>query len=143
MMSGTLKLKSGKDLKSMLDEIVGDDPQFAEEMKQRQPRIDLAMVLVDLRRSADMTQKQVATIMGKDQSFISKMESASGPIPDAKSIAAYSHACKAGFGYIFVPPKHPEGSSADIFAISMNVDPEEEAFSEALAEHNIPEKYVG
>ena len=143
MMSSTLNLKSGKGLKSMLDEIVGDDPQFAEEIKQRQPRIDLAMVLVGLRRGAEMTQKQVATIMGKDQSFISKMESASGPIPDAKSIAAYSRACNAGFGYIFVPPKHPQGSNDDIFAISMNVDSEEEAFSEALAEHNILEKYVG
>lgn len=142
-MSGIPKLKSNKDLKSMLDEIVGDDLQFAEEIKQRQSRIDLAMALVELRRGAEMTQKQVATIMGKDQSFISKMESASGPIPDAKSIAAFAHACNAGFGYIFVPLKHPEGSNDDIFAISMNVDPEEELFSEALAEHNIPEIYAG
>ncbi|MCW4256352.1 MAG: helix-turn-helix domain-containing protein [Candidatus Thiodiazotropha taylori] len=120
-------------LKSLMKEMFDENIKFKENLKRLNPRVELARVLIYIRHSARMTQQQVAEAMGTDQPFVSRMESAAGPFPDASSISAYAHACHSGFGLVFV-------SNNRVIAVSMCTGQHEKVFSEAMALHNI-EKY--
>ncbi|MEW8141733.1 MAG: helix-turn-helix transcriptional regulator [Candidatus Thiodiazotropha endolucinida] len=121
---------ANKSLKSLAQEIVDEDLELKENLKRSNPRIELARALIHIRRSARKTQQQVAEAMGTDQPFVSRMESAAGPFPDASSISAYANACHSGFGLLFVLDKK-------VFAVSMGDEQDEQAFSDAMALHNI------
>lgn len=121
---------TNKRLNSLVQEIIDEDPELKENLKQLNPRVKLARALIQIRRFANLTQLQVAEAMGKDQPFVSRMESATGPFPDASSISAYAHACHSGFGLVFVPDDH-------MLAVSMSDEQDEQAFSDAMAKHNI------
>jgi transcriptional regulator with XRE-family HTH domain len=121
---------TNKSLKSLMQEIVDDDPNLKENLKHLKPRVELARALIHIRRTAGLTRQQVAEVMDRDQSFVSRMESATGEFPNISSISAYAHACHSGFGLLFVQ---------DIKAISVSMSDEknEQAFSKAMALHDI------
>jgi transcriptional regulator with XRE-family HTH domain len=121
---------ANKSLKSIVKDIVDEDPKLKENLRSLNPRIELAKALIYIRRSAGMTQQQVAEAMKKDQPFVSRMESVSGPFPDITSISLYAHACHSGFGLVFVPDNN-------VLAVSMSGEHNKQAFSDAMATHNI------
>ena len=121
-------------------DIVNRKPALKAALKAAEPRIRLAIALTSLRRAAGLTQTQLAAKMGKDQAFVSKMESGSGPTPDTKSIAAFAYACNSGIGLVFTPHAHHLENAAitDAFAISMNEESEvSKKFEEVMLKHNV------
>ena len=122
-------------MKSIVDTIVNEDPGLKNKLKQMQPRIDLAKALYQLRRQANLTQKQVAKAMDKEQSFVSRMESVTGPFPDSNSISSYAHACHATMGYVFVSPNQ----EVEVLSVPMGVESDRDVFSNVMELHNILE----
>lgn len=88
-------------MKSMMDELRRESPELDRRLRDSEPRRDLALALVGLRRNAGLTQTELAAAMGKDQAFVSRMESAAGAFPSATSIEAYAQACNAAVAYVF------------------------------------------
>ncbi|WP_068809500.1 helix-turn-helix domain-containing protein [Thauera phenolivorans] len=84
-----------------MDELRRESPELDRRLRDSEPRRDLALALVGLRRNAGLTQTELAGAMGKDQAFVSRMESASGAFPSAASIEAYAQACNAAVAYVF------------------------------------------
>lgn len=76
-------------------------PELDRRIRESGPRRELAMALVAIRRQAGRTQKEVAAAMGRDQAYVSRMESTLGPSPGQAAIDAYAHACNATAGYVF------------------------------------------
>ena len=98
----------------------------------KKSRINLALALTRLRKASGLTQKQLANKMNKDQSFISRMESKSGPSPDSNSIVSFAKACNFDTGYLFTL------SDNEILAVSMNRSKESQRnFYEKMFKHNI------
>lgn len=93
--------KQQRDMKSVMTEIRQDSAELDQRLHQTEARRKLALSLVEMRRSAGLTQKEVAASMDRDQAFISRMEATVGPFPSPKSIEAYAHACHAAAGYVF------------------------------------------
>lgn len=88
-------------MKSVMDELRRESPELDRRLRDSGPRRDLALALVGLRRNAGLTQTELAAAMGKDQAFVSRMESATGAFPSAASIEAYAQACNAAVAYVF------------------------------------------
>lgn len=95
---------------SVAEQLRRESPKLERRLRENLPRHRLALALVAMRRLAGLTQKQVAAAMGRDQAYVSRMESSRGPMPRATSIEAYATACHANAGYIFVSdePIRPE-----------------------------------
>lgn len=91
-----------KSLKSLMQEIVDEDPKLKEDLKHLNPRVELARALIHIRRTAGMTRQQVAEVMDCDESLVTRMESATGEFPTVSIFSAYAHTCHSGFGLLFV-----------------------------------------
>lgn len=74
-------------------------------IRENTHRANLAMALARIRRVANLTQQAVAKAIGKDQAFVSRMESVTGPEPTADSIDAYVHACGGEVAYLLGTPR--------------------------------------
>lgn len=85
----------------LIGETFEQRPKLQESWEAGARRRDLAMALVDLRKRAGLTQKQVAAALRWDQAQVSRMESATGPFPDARNVERYAQACGAEAGYVF------------------------------------------
>ena len=88
-------------MKSVMDEFRRESPALDRRLRDSEPRRDLALALVGLRRNAGLTQSELAAAMGRDQAFVSRMESALGAFQSAASIESYAQACNAAVAYVF------------------------------------------
>lgn len=88
--------------------LLAEDKELAASFAANRPKRELAMALRALRRRAGLTQQQVAERSGLTQSHISKLESATGPMPTTASLNRYARACGSEMRVTFVP----EGSTA-------------------------------
>ena len=139
------RMNDDQSVSAYMEQLVASKPELKERLELAEPCINLAIALTILRRNAGLTQKQLAAKMGRDQSFVSKMESGSGPEPDRKSIADFAQACNAGIGYIFTQHVQNVGAAAEdnVFAVSLNNKVEiQKEFAEALVRHHISDKYA-
>ena len=102
-------------------------PEHDQRVRESEVRRKLALSLVEIRRGAGLTQKEVAATMGRDQAFISRMESTVGPFPNPKSIEGYAHACNAAAGYVFAFMDHKR-----IMTVSFGDQDEAEALQSAV-----------
>lgn len=121
---------TAKTMKSVMEELRQKSPELDQRLHASQQRRELALTLHGLRVKAGLTQKDVATLMGKDQAHVSRMESATGPFPDATSIVAYAHACKSSAGYVFVTP-------GEVLAVPLGDEEDSAAMEAAMHAHNI------
>ena len=102
-MSGSAK-QSPRDLEGVFDNLRLESPGLDRRIRESGGRRDLALTLARIRGEAGLTQRELADAMGRDQAFVSRMESTAGPFPSSASINAYVHACGAMAGYVFVMP---------------------------------------
>lgn len=86
-----------------------ETPEFAKRWAETANRRALSRALILLRRHAEKTQKELADAMGKDQAFVSRMESATAPWPKAEYIALYAQHCGYLTGYAFVDADRETG----------------------------------
>ncbi len=70
---------------------------------------ELARQLVRMRGSVGLSQKELADRMGKDQAYVSRMESATHPMPKGQSIALYARSCGYVTAYAFLRPEDGPG----------------------------------
>lgn len=61
------------DLSAFLNEQM-NDPEFVQEYNAVQPEMDAIRSMIEARKSQNLTQKQLAELVGIDQSDISKLE---------------------------------------------------------------------
>lgn len=116
-----------RDMKSLMNDLRDRSPELDQRVRESEVRRKLALLLVEIRRGAGLTQKEVAAAMGRDQAFISRMESTVGPFPNPKSIEGYAHACNAAAGYVFAFMGHKR-----IMTVSFGDQDEAEALQSAV-----------
>lgn len=85
------------------ERILKASPGLAGQMEKHEAKANLAAALRALRKSAGLTQVDVQKASGLSQSHISKVESATGPIPSTETIIRYARACNARPRIEFVP----------------------------------------
>ncbi len=68
-----------------------NDPEYIKAYAELEEEFLIAKVLIKARKSAKLTQKQVADRMGTTQSVVARMESGK-PLPSLKSVARYAAA---------------------------------------------------
>ena len=68
-----------------------NDPEYRKAYSELEEEFLVAKVLIKARKSARLTQKQVADRMGTTQSVVARMESGK-PLPSLKSVARYAAA---------------------------------------------------
>ena len=66
--------KNGISLEELLNEQLKKDPEFKKEWEALQPHLNLMRAILDARREAKVTQKQLSILSGLDQGDISKLE---------------------------------------------------------------------
>jgi transcriptional regulator with XRE-family HTH domain len=73
------------------------------------PRRKISMMLVEMRRKAGLSQKQIAEVAGWNKGYVSRLESALDRTPDTTTLARYAAACGMSAGFVIgekVDPKH-------------------------------------
>ena len=68
-----------------------NDPGYKKAYAELEEEFLIAKALIEARKSAKLTQKQVADRMGTTQSVVARMESGK-PLPSLKSVARYAAA---------------------------------------------------
>jgi len=68
-----------------------NDPEYKKAYAELEEEFLIAKALIEARKSAKLTQKQVADRMGTTQSVVARMESGK-PLPSLKSVARYAAA---------------------------------------------------
>lgn len=91
------------------DALLAEDGELAASYERNAPKRRLALALRSLRKEAGLTQAQVAAQSGLTQSHVSKMESATGPMPTTESLNRYADACGSDLFLSF--PKKGEMSN--------------------------------
>jgi transcriptional regulator with XRE-family HTH domain len=79
------------------------DEEFSRTWAESEPKRALAIKLVRLRTDGNLTQSELAEKAGWHKSYVSRLESASGPMPDLRTIVKYTAACGAAAGLVFGP----------------------------------------
>jgi transcriptional regulator with XRE-family HTH domain len=90
------------DLEAPFSEGMVRTPEFDQAWVESQERRMVGRLLERMRRDANETQASLAAKMGKDQAFISRMESGRGPMPKAQHIALWARHCGYMTAYAFV-----------------------------------------
>jgi len=80
----------GKKLQDKHNELLSD-PEYKKAYSELESEFIIAEALIQARKSANLTQKQVAERMGTTQSVIARMESGK-PFPSLKSVIRYAAA---------------------------------------------------
>ncbi len=68
--------KKTKDAMEILDRLTGDDPELREMIAEEKINAQVARLLYDARTHAGLTQKQLAELVGTQQSTIARLEDA-------------------------------------------------------------------
>jgi transcriptional regulator with XRE-family HTH domain len=96
-------LASSENYADLKREFLETRPGFRKAWEESHPKRMIAMALVRLRKSMQLTQKDVADRAGWDKAFVSRLESASlrAGVPDTLTIQRYAEACGGVAGLVF------------------------------------------
>lgn len=75
------------------DVLLAENPDLAASYSRNDTKRELALLFRSLRKQAGLTQKELAARSGLSQPHISKMEAATGALPEIESWSRYFHAC--------------------------------------------------
>lgn len=98
-----MKEISGKEFKSFAEiheQILEDIPEVRARWTATDAKREIALMLSGVRKQAGLSQRQIAERTGWDKSFVSRLEGASGGMPDTETIARYAAACGATVGMV-------------------------------------------
>jgi predicted transcriptional regulator len=88
-----------------LDELLKDqlkDPQFKEEYESLEPEFVVKQALIDARKKAGLTQKELSDVTGISQADISRLEHGNGN-PSLKTLQRIAKALQMSLKIEFVP----------------------------------------
>lgn len=86
-----------------LTESLLKDPEFRRAYDANRPKRELALTLRALRKAQGLTQAELAARAGLSQSHVSKLEAATGPMPEMETVRRYAGACGMAVQLDFVP----------------------------------------
>lgn len=98
------------DLDRTMEKILKEDPSFQEELDKADRAWDIAFQIRDLREKADLTQKQLAELVGTKQSNISRIEAADYTQYTLTSLEKVTKALKAKLEIRIVPVDRREAA---------------------------------
>lgn len=130
--SSSLETGSLDDLR---EELLRSDPEFRKLWDASAAKRAIAIALVRMRVDAKRTQSEVATRAGWDKAFVSRLEGASGPVPDTATLARYAAACDHAVGVVFasVEDGHTRITDAVTLSAPAAAHPFEELKGDELA----------
>lgn len=88
---------------TLSEALFGEDPALRASFDANAEKRDLALALRRVRRWAGLTQSEVAGRSGLKQSHVSKIESATGPMPTTETLRKFAAACRARVRIDFIP----------------------------------------
>ena len=62
------------DFELLLSEMISEDSEFEQEFEKEKERLDLAVLVMELRKELNLTQEELAQKTGKPQSTIARIE---------------------------------------------------------------------
>ena len=68
--------KKSRDAAEILDRLTGDDPELREMIAEEAVQAQIARMIYEARSAAGLTQKQLADLLGTQQSSIARLEDA-------------------------------------------------------------------
>ena len=68
--------KKTRDANEILDRLTGDDPELREMIAEESVNAQVARMIYEARSAAGLTQKQLADLLGTQQSVIARLEDA-------------------------------------------------------------------
>jgi ribosome-binding protein aMBF1 (putative translation factor) len=68
--------KATRDAIEILDQLTGDDPELREMIAEEAAHVQIARMIYEARTAAELTQKQLADLLGTQQSAIARLEDA-------------------------------------------------------------------
>lgn len=90
---GAARKKAGTSLDAHRRKRFEEKPEAAERWTENTSRRRLALALIEHRRRAQKSQKEVARLAGWNQTQVARMESATGPWPNKHSLEQFVRAC--------------------------------------------------
>lgn len=93
-------------------------PELKREWEASLPKRKMALALVRLRKHAGLTQAELAAKAGWDKGYVSRVESASGGVPDSATIMRYADACGGHAGVVFAIPDAGKLHIVDVVTLS-------------------------
>lgn len=81
-------------------EVLGTLPKVKQVLNETEPKRKISMMLIGLRRSAGLSQSDIAARTGWDKGFVSRLESARGGIPDFGTVNRYAEVCGTTVGFV-------------------------------------------
>jgi transcriptional regulator with XRE-family HTH domain len=87
------------------DRLLLKRPSLARAWAESRPKRELALFLVRMRKAAGLTQQEVSDRAGWDKSYVSRLESENGGIPDLATISRFAEACNAVAGLLVAMPE--------------------------------------
>jgi transcriptional regulator with XRE-family HTH domain len=122
--------------------MLNDRPSFRARWEETKPKRDIAVSLARLRASAGLTQTKLAELTGWDKAFVSRLESAAGPVPDIATLSKYGEACGAAVGIVFatLEPTHLHVVGSVTLSSAGDYDPFEQLRDVEFTSATIAEK---
>ena len=71
-----MKQAKGKEAREVLNELIGGDRELQDMVAEEHLNVRVARMIYDARKEADLTQKELADLVGTTQSVISLLEDA-------------------------------------------------------------------
>lgn len=127
-----------RDLASVQERIFRKVPETRKLWKEAQPELQVALMLLKLRQSQGLSQRKVAENAGWDKSFVSRLESGQGGIPDIMTVSRYVTACEATGGFVVgTSADHQRFHVVDAVTLSMPAEGKKETVLEAFRDHDV------
>lgn len=89
-----------KEYTEIRTEVVRNVPAIAALLVETEPKRQIALMLIRLRKTAKLSQKDVSERAGWNKGFVSRLEGAQGGIPDSQTLARYAQACGAAIALV-------------------------------------------
>jgi len=140
--SSSLETGSLDDLR---EELLHSDPAFRKLWDASTAKRAIAIALVRMRLEAKRTQGEIATRAGWDKAFVSRLEGATGPVPDTATLARYATACDHAVGVVFaaVGKRHARITDAVTLSSPTAPHPFEELKGDDFAIQGLEQEPVG
>jgi ribosome-binding protein aMBF1 (putative translation factor) len=91
----------------ILDRVTGDDPELRDHIADARINFHVAQLIYDARAAANMTQRQLADLIGTKQSVIARLESADYRGHSLTMLSRIADALQQQLQVAFVPHRQP------------------------------------
>ncbi|MBI3676890.1 MAG: helix-turn-helix domain-containing protein [Proteobacteria bacterium] len=92
---GLNKIAAKDQLQELQNEVLAERDDFRLAHEKSRFKRAIAMALVGIRKGAGLTQTELANRAGWDKAYVSRLEGASGGLPELETLMHYANVCRA------------------------------------------------